>query len=81
MFVLNFIVLVDGNVKGWFKEAKGLRQRDPLSPYLTKLGEALYALIYGLVLNFSFSMKGLELICQMLFSDGVGQKLLRMFRP
>lgn len=30
----SFVILVYGNAKGWVKTTKGLRQEDPLSPFL-----------------------------------------------
>ena len=30
----SFVILVYGNAQGWVKATKGLRQEDPLSPFL-----------------------------------------------
>ena len=34
---ISFAILVNGNAKGWVKATRGLRQRDPLSPFLFTL--------------------------------------------
>ena len=34
---ISFAILVNGNAKGWVKAIRGLRQRNPLSPFLFTL--------------------------------------------
>ena len=39
---MSFVVLVNGNAKGWIKATRGLRQGEPLSPFLiTIVADAL----------------------------------------
>ena len=35
--LVSYAVLVNGNAKGWVKASRGLRQSDPLSPFLFTL--------------------------------------------
>ena len=34
LFSTSFAIIANGNAKGWVKATRGLRQRDPLSPFL-----------------------------------------------
>lgn len=75
--VPSFSLLVNGSLTSFFKSSRGLRQGDPLSPYLFILGmEALSILIDkevcgGFISRYSFRGRNgsVESISHLLFAD------------
>ena len=52
----SFSVLINGSSKGFFKSSRGLRQGDPLSPYLFVFGLELFSILEDKVVQEGFLM-------------------------
>ena len=73
-----FLSIVNGSLADFFKSSKGLRQGDPLSPYLFVLGMEAFSILIDEAVRggflSSFSIRGREgedvQITHLLFADG-----------
>ena len=62
--IASFLVLVNGSLEGFFKSSKGLRQGDPLSPYLFVLGMEVFSILIDKVIAEGF-LSGFKLANRM----------------
>ncbi|RVW21633.1 putative mitochondrial protein [Vitis vinifera] len=84
----SFLVIVNGTLLGFFQRSKGLRQGDPLSPYLFVLAmEALSCLLgrareYDFLTSFKVNGRGGEglKVTHLLFIDDTKSELIPMGR-
>ena len=59
--IASFSMLIDGSPAGFFKSSRGLRQRDPLSPYLFVLGMEVFSMLIEKAVSRGF-LTGLKVL-------------------